>query len=127
LFCFVCSLFFIFFCFNLVREAKVGDVVLVVRVRAKVIDGVRVDEVRRQRRRSGETACLAGGSDTAVRFALENVLRPLFNKLKGTRAAGRVIRWCELGEEACSFEMSVPVAPVADLFRRRCFRRRRRL
>ena len=58
LFCFVRSLFLFFCC---VREAKVGDVVLVVRVRAKVIDGVRVDEVRRRRRRGGETACLAGG------------------------------------------------------------------
>ena len=80
-------------------------------------------------RRRAWPEVVAGGltSDTAVRLALENILRPLFNKLEGKKAAGRVIRRCELGEEACGFAMSVPVAPVADFFRRRCYRRRRRL
>ena len=63
--------------------------------------------------------------DTAIRLRLEDILCPLFNKSDGKRAAGLVIRRCELGEEAGGVDVIVPVAPVAELLRRGCHRRRR--
>ena len=114
-------------CSNSVPETKVIGVV-------KVIDVVRVDEVRRRRkrggrRRGGDAACLAGGcsggSDTAVRFALEDILRPLLNNPEGKRAASGVVRRREPGEEACVVDVSVPLAPGAEFLRRGVHRQRR--
>ena len=73
---------------------------------AKVIGGVRLDGVRRRRKRGGEMACVAGGSsarlDTAIRLGLEDILCRLFNKTDGKRAAGLVIRRCLARKQAAS-------------------------